>query len=130
MSAATEALAAMIASVQRMETLVADSMPELAKAVQTELERTIAAGTTAYNQPWKPTQSGEPALVHAADALRVMPSGKTIYVTLGGVEARHHFGNVKGKVKREILPVRGLPSSMAKALQAVLERNFQKAAQP
>jgi metal-dependent amidase/aminoacylase/carboxypeptidase family protein len=119
MSAATDALNALVASMQNLQTLVPDSMPALVAAVRTETERTITAGTTAYGQR-----------CHAAKALTVMSVNKTIYITLTGPEARHHIGRVKGGRKRAIIPERGLPSAMANAMRAVLQRAFDEAVQP
>lgn len=127
MSAASEALDAMIASVRRMEALVADSMPALTAAVRAEAERTIAAGTTAYGQKWQDTKRGERPLRNAAKALSVMSVNKTIYITLHGPEARHHLGRVKGGLKRAIIPERGLPSAMANAIRTTLEKAFNDA---
>lgn len=124
MSAATQALDAMIASTLALGTMVEDSMPALAKAAEQSIKRTIAAGTTAYGAPWEPKQDGSRPLVNAADALVVTHANRTIFCQLKGAEARHHLGMVKGKRKRAILPVRGLPSAMANDLRAVLERAF------
>ncbi len=126
MSAATEALDAMIASTSSLGSLVNDAMPALAKAVKQSVERTIAAGTTSYNEPWAPKQDGSRPLVNAAGALTVVPNGRTIYVQLTGAEARHHLGRVKGKRKRGIIPERGLPSAMANDMRAVLQRAFEE----
>lgn len=130
MSAATEALQQMIDACERMSTLVPDTMPALTKAVRAEIERTITAGTSAYGEPWKPTKDGEKPLRNAAKALNVSWVNRTIYVTLIGPEARHHFGIVKGKVKRGVIPERGLPSTMANAMRAELERAFRAAVHP
>lgn len=130
MSAATDALGNMIASLRSMETLVADAMPAITKAVRADQERTIRAGTTAYGQQWQPTKTGERPLRNATKALTVMSVNKTVYITLDGPEARHHKGRVKGGRKRAIIPERGLPSAMADSIRAVLQRAFNEAVQP
>lgn len=127
MSAATDALDAMIASCRKMETLVADAMPALTQTVRAESERTINAGTTAYGEQWQPTLTGDRPLQHAAKALTVLSVNQTIYVTITGPEARHHLGRVKGGRKRGIIPERGLPSTMANALRDVLAKAFDDA---
>jgi hypothetical protein len=127
-SDATAALDAMIASVRKMETLVADSMPALTAAVRGEVERTIAGGTDAYGQKWEPTKKGERPLQHAAAAVTVMSVNRTIFVQVSGVEARHHLGHVKGGRKRAIIPDRGeLPDTMANSLRSVIEQAFKNA---
>lgn len=126
MSAATEALDAMIAATSGLTTLVDDAMPALAKSVRARIEETIAAGTTSYGEPWAPKQDGGQPLVNAASAVAVAAVGRTIYVRVMGVEARHHIGSVKGKRKRAIIPERGLPSAMANNMRAVLQRAFEE----
>jgi hypothetical protein len=129
-SAATEALDAMIASTLSLGSLIDDAMPALSKAVQQNIERTIAAGTSAYGEPWAAKQDGSRPLVNAVSALTVVPNGRTIYVQVTGPEARHHLGRVKGKRKRGIIPERGLPSAMANDMRAVLERAFEERVKP
>lgn len=123
-------LAAMIASLGNLQTLVADSMPALAKACRSELQRTITAGTDADGKPWAPTQDGQKPLQNASAAVSVMPVNKTIYITLTGVEARHHRGRVKGGRKRAIIPEQRIPDAMADAMRAVLQRGFSDAVAP
>jgi len=136
MSAATEALDAMIATCNALENLIGEAMPALTKAVRTNIERTITAGTSSYGEPWKPTKQGQQPLRHAANALSVIyVSGvrerqiRTIYVILKGPEARHHKGRVKGGLKRGIIPERGLPKAMANDLRKVLYQAFNEAVQ-
>lgn len=105
-------------------------MPALTKAVRQSIERTIANGTTSYGEPWAPKQDGSRPLVNAASALTVVPNGRTIFVQIVGVEARHHIGNVKGKRKRGIIPERGIPSAMANDMRAVLQRAFEEHTTP
>jgi hypothetical protein len=120
----------MIASTRSLSSLVEDSMPALTRVVRQDIERTIAAGTTSYGEPWAPKQDGSRPLVNAANALTVVPNGRTIYVQLTGAEARHHLGRVKGRRKRGIIPERGLPSSMANDMRAVLQRAFEERTTP
>lgn len=127
MSAASEALDAMIAACTKLKTLVPDAMPELVATVRAEVDRTIAAGESAYGEQWQLTQEGQRPLRNAAQAVTVIAVNKTIYVTVTGVEARHHLGRVKGKRKRGIIPERGIPSAMADSMRAVLERAFRDA---
>lgn len=128
MNAGDNALAAMIASCRKMETLVADSMPALTQAVRAEMERTIAAGTTADGEQWQPTKQGLQPLRQAAKAVSVLSVNKTIFVTIVGPEARHHLGYVRGGRKRAIIPESSeIPSPMAQSLRAVLQQAFDNA---
>lgn len=127
MSAGDAALAAMIASCRKMESLVADSMPALSKAVRAEVERTIGAGTTADGAQWQPTQQGQQPLRNAAKAVTVLSVNKTIFITIVGPEARHHLSRVKGGRQRAIIPNAGLPVAMADSMRAVLAQAFNDA---
>lgn len=117
-------LDAMIARVRKLPELAKRAAPDVAIVVESELHRTIAAGTTPYGEAWKLTQDGSRPLTHAAQALAVVAVGSTIYVRLTGPEARHHLGRGRGGVKREVIPTRGLPPRMAAPIRAALARCF------
>ena len=117
-------LDALIARVRKLPELAQRAAPDVARVVEAELHRTIAAGTTPYGEPWKLTQDGAKPLVHAADALAVVAVGTTIYVRLTGPEARHHLGRGRGGVKREVIPTRGIPPRMAAPIRAAIGRCF------
>lgn len=129
MSDATDALQAMIDSVARISTLVDDAMSDITEAVRAEQKRTIADGMTPYGEKWKPTKQGTPPLQHADKTLTVMAVNRTVYITIFGADARHHLGRGRGKVKRGVIPERGLPSAMANSIRAVLSDHFNDAVQ-
>ena len=129
MSAAENALQAMIASMERLGSLVDDAMSDVTQAVLAEQRRTMAQGMSAYAEPWKLTQEGKRPLQHADKALKVMSVNRTVYITLLGPEARHHLGHARGKIKRGIIPERGLPSAMADSIRNVLQQHFDDAVQ-
>jgi hypothetical protein len=119
-------LDAMIARVSAVPDMVQSAAPEVATAVELELERTIRAGTTADGRGWAPKKQGTGTpLAGAEKSLRVVAIGKTVFATLRGHIARHHLGRAKGGTVREILPTsRALPPSMDLAVRRVLERRF------
>ncbi len=88
------------------------------------LTANIEEGVAPNGKPWPLTADGKKALRNAAKALTVKSSGATIIATLTGVEARHNFGNVKGKVKRQILPTRNSIGGVAKILQQISAAKF------
>lgn len=93
---------------------------QIAAIVREELDahlrQTIAAQTTAYGVPWAPGKYGQPLLVNAAAAIQYTVNGRKLRVRLTGIEAKHHFGAVRGGRRRNIIPNRPyLP-------QAVYER--------
>jgi hypothetical protein len=123
--AALAQLDAHIARVRRLPGLALRAAPKAAQAVEAEIERTIAAGTTSDGKAWAPKKvgSGKP-LAGAAKALAVVAIGTKVYVRLRGVEARHHLGRAKGGVEREIIPTKGIPPKMGKAIADVLAAEF------
>jgi hypothetical protein len=124
------ALDAMIATIQKLPGMAERAAPDVADVVEQEIRRTIAGGTTAYGVKWKLTQRGEQPLQHAAEALKVAAIGSTIYARLLGPEARHHRGNARGGVARNILPIRVIPGPMAERISDVLTEHFQRAVKP
>lgn len=121
-------LDAMIARVDGLRDFVRDAAPEVADACRSELERTIKAGTTPDGREWEPKKEGTgKPLANAANALAVVPVGKTVFMTLQGPEARHHRGTAKGGTMRQVLPVSEVPGPMAKAIRRVLVKRFREA---
>jgi hypothetical protein len=119
-----EQLDAMIATIGKLPELGKRAAGDVALAIETELQRTIAAGTTPDGKPWQPTKDGGRPLTGAAQALAVVPVGTTIYVRLTGPEARHHLGRGRGGVVREVIPTHTIPAPMASAIRAELVRHF------
>jgi hypothetical protein len=117
-------LDAMIATISKLPELGKRAAGDVALAVETELRRTIAAGTTPDGRPWQLTKDGTRPLSGAAQALAVVPVGTTIYVRLTGPEARHHHGRGRGGVAREVIPTKTIPAPMANAIRAELARHF------
>lgn len=104
--------------------------PEVARAVEIELQRTIAAGTTPDGEPWTPTKTGEKPLTHAAGALAVVAVGTRVFVRLRGPEALHHKGWARSGKVRKIIPTDSIPQPMAAAITKVLAQRFDKAVKP
>ncbi len=107
--------------------LCEDAAPEVAEAVRSEIEKTIAAGTTADGQAWQPTQKGKTPLRNASKALRVAAVGSSIVVKISGPEARHHLGRAKGGIQRPIIPNEGIPAPVSSAIKRVLSERFSDA---
>ena len=120
------ALNAQIAKLRRLgPALTKGGAPAVALAVRGELAAQIAAGTGPDGRAWKPTKAGTPPLRNAAAALTVRAVGTVVVATLSGVEARHHLGAVKGKVKREILPTGKIPDPVTRAITRVVTAEFE-----
>jgi hypothetical protein len=117
-------LDAMIATINKLPELGQRAAGDVALAVEAELHRTIAAGTTPDGKPWQLTKDGARPLTGAAKALAVVPVGTTIYVRLTGPEARHHLGRGRGGVVRQVIPTKQIPAAMASAIRAEVTRHF------
>lgn len=118
------ALDAHIERLRKLPNLVRDVAPDAAEAIEIELKKTIAAGTTADGKAWTPRKDGGQPLATAADALTVTAVDTTVYARLKGHIARHHKGIAKGGIERRIFPTKGLPPAMANAVKAAFVRRF------
>ena len=94
--------------------------------LRAQLTANIDAGVGPGGKAWPLTADGRKALRNAAAALTVSSSGPTLIATLTGVEAKHNYGKVKGKIKRQILPTRGTIGGVAKILQAVAVQKWRE----
>jgi hypothetical protein len=106
--------------------VIEDARADIARAMKSETERTIAAQTDAYGEPWKPGTEGEQMLEGTQIETKIR--GPKIMLRIVGYHARHHRGYARGGVKRGILPERGLmPPAMARAVKRVVEKRFLQA---
>jgi hypothetical protein len=94
--------------------------------MRTALLATVDAKQTPTGEPWAPRKVGTaPVLDGAGAAIKSGYIGRTVLFRLLGVEARHHRGRIKGKVKRQIIPTGStVPPTMAAAMAAVITRRF------
>lgn len=105
---------------QSPEVIAADIAPEL----RDELEGNIAAARAPDGASWKPTLEGKAPLRNAAAALGVAAIGKKVIAALRGIEARHHYGTVTGKIARPILPGADLPPQIVDLVMRVAKKRF------
>lgn len=121
-------ISTMVKQLRELDGKVAEQVaPEIARVVRAELERSIAAGTDPYGVAWKKTQQGATPLRNAMQAVTVATVDGNVFVRVGGIEARHHLGAVRGKVKRRIIPSKKLlPASWALAIKRVVDTWFQR----
>lgn len=124
MSNGFAALQAQIARVKSLEGFAKDVAPDVAVALEVELQRQISAGVGPDGQPWKLTRDGAVPLRGAAKDLRAAAVGTTVIATLSGPEALHHKGRARGGVQRQILPSKWIPAPAVRAIKAVLETKF------
>lgn len=119
-------LEAQIRRLRELGKLVADAAPAVADAVGRELEQQIERGVGPDGTPWQLTQDGRQPLRGAARAVRTRALGNVVIVEVTGVEARHHLGAVRGKVKRPIIPTRSIPQPVAVAITKVIGERFDR----
>ncbi len=110
----------MVIRLRKIQPDIRAALPEVAFAVGAVLKENIAAQRGPDGVPWPATQDGKPALVNAGAALTAQAVGGIVLVTLTGPEARHHLGIAKGRVKRQILPTKGIPGPVAEAIGRVV----------
>jgi hypothetical protein len=105
---------------QSAEDIAADIAPEL----RDELASNITSARAPDGTPWKPTLEGNAPLQNAGSALGVAAVGTKVIAVLSGIEARHHYGTVRGKVARPILPSAKLPPQIVELITRVAEKRF------
>lgn len=105
---------------QSTETIAADIAPELSD----ELNKNISSARAPDGTSWKPTLEGKAPLQNAGAALGVAAVGTKVIAALRGIEARHHYGTVRGKIARPILPGSDLPKQIVDLITRVAEQRF------
>jgi len=103
---------------------VREALPEISRELRTVLLENIAAQRGPDGRPWPATQDGRQALKNAGEDLTVQVVNNTILATLTGIPARHHTGAARGKVRRPILPTKGIPAPVVEAIGRVVRRKL------
>jgi hypothetical protein len=94
----------MIATLRNLPERVRGSLPRVAEKIQEVFAENIAAERGPDGAAWPATKDGCKALRGAAAKITYAIVGTTIVFALTAIEARHHFGWVKGGKQRQILP--------------------------
>ena len=126
MSSGPEVLRDIKRRLRELGDIAEDVAPDVAGAVEDELAKQIERGVGPDGRAWALTRDGRKPLRNAASALTVRAIGTVIVTQLGGPEARHHLGAVRGKVRRAILPTRRIPDPMVRAIRRVIEQRFER----
>lgn len=122
--AAADELNQMIAQLRKLPELVESVLPEVAVECKTVIAENIAAQRGPDGTPWQPGARGQPVLQNAAAAITAQAIGNVVLITVSGVEAKHHLGRVRGRIKRPIIPSGRLPQPMAEAIARVVKRKL------
>jgi hypothetical protein len=110
--------------------LVLQSAPQIAEAVHGALLVTIRAHQTPHGVPWAPRKRGtKPVLNNAAEHLESWGGSGKVYVSIRGINGRHHKGAVRGSVQRPIIMykkdgIRALPPRIIAVIEATLRARF------
>ncbi len=129
MAEGIDRLNAMILKLNQLEEFVEEATPEIAKDLEAELHKTIAAGTSFGGVAWTPKKDGTAPLKGASKALEVQAIGSVVVATLNGIEARHHKGSVRGNkggntLQRPILPTKKSLGKVSNVVKKTLKRRF------
>lgn len=119
-------LQAMIERLHSVPEVIDAAMPDCVDAMRAHLQKTIAAGTDSYGKALKLTKEGDQPLQHAAKSLHVAVAGRTLFVRLTGVEAKHHLARVRGRVMRPLIPIREIPPAVVELMRKALTEHFQQ----
>ena len=127
MARGSVALDQWIVSAEKLGEMAKEVVPIIARVVETELKRSIDAGTDPYGEAWKLTRDGRVPLRNAMKAVKVVAIGRQVFIRVTGPEAKHHLGAVWGKVKRGIIPSKKqLPDRMAAGIKLALDQWFRE----
>lgn len=100
------------------------SAPLVARAAEAGFRERAARGVGPDGKPWQLTKTGDKPLQNVVPVVRAV--GTVVVMRLEGHRARHHLGAIKGKIKREILPNKRTPETMARAIDEVITGEFQR----
>lgn len=117
-----------IADLEAMQGFASTVAPDAAEAMRLGLTKTIGAGQDPYGRPHELTREGEAPLTGAARDMTVTTFGPSVLVRLSGIGARHHFGSVRGKRIRRLIPTdRVIPSPIVADMKRRFEKRFEEA---
>ena len=97
---------------------------EVAKVVEAELSKTLAAGEAPDGTRWAPRkEDGKRALKDARSKVRVGAVGNVVIVRMTDrPTVLHHFGNGRGRVQRQVIPIDSVPPRMEAAINKVIAK--------
>lgn len=124
MADGTAALNEQIRRLRSLEGMVERAAPGIARAVRDDITSHVASGEAPDGAKWKPKADGSAPLKNAASAVRAEARGTVIVTSVEGHHALHHLGRARGGVRRQIIPTRGIPDPMVRAIGAALSTEF------
>lgn len=116
----------MIRKLQELKHLPERAAPAVAQALEDEIVSAVERQQGPTGEAWKSGREGKPMLQNVRKHLEVRAVDGAVLATLTGHYVRHSRGAVRGKVKRQILPTRGLPDAVSKAIARVIAGEFKQ----
>jgi hypothetical protein len=116
----------LIRKVRALPRVVEEALPEAARELEKIIAGNVAAQRGPDGQPWPKPKDPETTdvLRNAMKSVTVRAIGRVLIATVRGIEARHHLGIIRGRVKREIIPTKKTPAPMIEALKRVILRRL------
>lgn len=119
----------MMGRLDLMIDMPSECVAEIAKVVETELSKTLAAGEAPDGTKWAPRkEDGKRALKDARSKVRVGSVGNVVIVRMTDrPTVLHHFGNGRGRVQRQVIPIDVVPPRMEAAINKAITKVGRKA---
>lgn len=119
----------MMGRLDLMIDMPSECVAEIAKVVESELSKTIGAGEAPDGTKWAPRkEDGKRALKDARSKVRVGSVGNVVIVRMTDrPTVLHHFGNGRGRVQRQVIPIDAVPPRMEAAINKAITKVGRKA---
>ena len=119
----------MMGRLDLMIDMPSECVAEIAKVVEAELSKTIGAGEAPDGTKWAPRkEDGKRALKDARSKIRVGSVGNVVIVRMTDrPTVLHHFGNGRGRVQRQVIPIDVVPPRMEAAINKAIAKVGRKA---
>ena len=127
-AAGFRALESRIAMMKVLVDLPDECVPGVARAIEQETRRTIAAKTDPDGTPWPPKKTGgtDFTFVKASD-IAVGSFGRTVILRIKSRPVvLHNNGYARGFVMRRVIPTKSIPKPMAAAIKRACIEEFRK----
>ena len=126
-AAGFRALESRIAMMKVLVDLPDECVPGVARAIEQEAHRTLAAGTDPDGKAWTPKQDGGAFRFVKPSDIIVGSFGRTIITRIRTRHVvLHNNGYARGEVERRVIPSKRIPASMAVAIKRACVEEFRK----
>jgi hypothetical protein len=118
-----------VARLRAIPRVVEEALPEVARECEKIIAGNIAAQRGPDGVPWPRPADRTQSIVlsHAMKSITVRAIGRVLLARVGGIEARHHLGIIRGKVIRRMIPSKTIPGPFIEAIRRVVLARLHKA---